>query len=255
MRVDGFSPIIQVAPIVIGATKVQIIPHSTGSASDIDSAIVIKYKDAKSREHCVVNANDIIFDEGMLQNLKIISGDVDILLCGYTGAGPYPQTYFDVTDATLQIEADNKKILFFKRYKELISKINAKVNIPFAGKYILGGRLAYLNDYRGVADPVEILEIDSRACVLADGGGKISTLDLLPSGTRVKKYLDSDVRDRIQEIKEKKMDYERLIAESEISQLPLKRLLFSAVRNAIKKSECDEDYFFALTYPAVSGQL
>ena len=131
----------------------------------------------------------------------------------------------------------------------MISKINAKVNIPFAGKYMLGGRLAYLNDYRGVADPVEILEIDSRACVLADGGGKISTLDLLPSGTRVKKYLDSDVRDRIQEIKEKKMDYERLIAESEISQLPLKRLLFSAVRNAIKKSECDEDYFFCINLP------
>jgi len=45
------------------------------------------------------------------------------------------------------------------------------------------------------------------------------------------------------------MDYERLIAEDEIHQLPLKRLLVLATRNAISKSECEEDYYFCFKLP------
>ena len=47
------------------------------------------------------------------------------------------------------------------------------------------------------------------------------------------------------------MDYERLISEEEIGQLPLKRLLIQASRNALNKSECEVDYFFCFNLPNV----
>jgi UDP-MurNAc hydroxylase len=248
MRADGIEATILTEPLTIGKTEIQIIPHITGSISDIDSAIIVKYND-KIKIHCVVNANDIIFDEKMRSDLKVAAGDVDILLCGYTGAGPYPQTYFDLKDPKLLTEAENKKNAFFERYKTLTNQINAKVNIPFAGKYILGGKLTNLNAVRGVADPIEVLDFDKNAIVLADNGGEINTHNLTPSSVRTKKYDDTDIQKCIESIKNEKMDYERLIAEDEIHQLPLKRLLVSASRNAISKSECEDDYYFSFKLP------
>jgi UDP-MurNAc hydroxylase len=247
MRAVGIVPTIVDQPLNIGNTSIQIVPHKTGSISDIDSAIVIKYlSSASQKKHCVVNANDIIFDEEMRSNLKQIAGEVDILLCGYTGAGPYPQTYFDASDPQLSIEADKKKAAIFERYKTLTSCMDAKVNVPFAGRYVLGGKLVSLNKFRGVADPVEVLALDGKAVVLSDNGGEICSATLVPTKHRTSKYPESLVAERLSEISTYKMDYERLIAESEVHQLPIKRLLLSAVRNALSKSECSEDYYFCI---------
>ena len=249
MRADGIEATILIKPLVIGNTMIHILPHKTWSISDIDSAIIVKFKDSKARTHCIVNANDIIFDDVMKASLKQCAGSVDILLCGYTGAGPYPQTYFDLNDPTISIEAEKKKNAFFDRYKSLIATIQAKRNIPFAGKYILGGKLLPLNSFRGVADPVEVLDFDPSAVVLDDNGGEINTITLMPTATRAQRYTKESLDKRLAEIKNVQMDYERLISEGEIHQLPLKRLLISATRNAIVKSECDHDYFFCLSLP------
>lgn len=251
MRADGILPTILDGPMLVGKTEIRIIPHQTGSISDIDSAIIIKYNSNLIKKiHCVVNANDIIFDDEMRDRIKKMAGDVDILLCGYTGAGPYPQTYFDILDPNLIIEANNKKKLFLERYTKLTKIMDAKINIPFAGKYLLGGRLSELNAYRGVSDPVEVLDIDDNALILSDNGlAEINTIDLIPTGIRTKRYDENEILERINQIKLFKMDYERLISISEINQLPIKRLLYSAVRNALAKSECNEDYFFCIQLP------
>jgi len=246
MRADGIEATILSDSLRIGDTSIEIIPHKTGSISDIDSAIVVRYTDTNKRTHCVVNANDIIFDNEMKQKLKTAAGEVDILLCGYTGAGPYPQTYFELDDPELIDQALKKKLAFFERYKGLIGTIQAKKNIPFAGKYVLGGKLSTLNAVRGVADPVEVLAIDSNAVVLADNGGEIDTLTFHPSAIRTEPYSSALLDQRMDEIKKLKMDYERLIPESEIHQLPLRRLLNAAARNAVAKSECDHDYYFCI---------
>jgi UDP-MurNAc hydroxylase len=249
MRADGIEPTILKDKLTIGNTTVEIVPHITGSISDIDSAIVIKYRSSSNKLDCLVNVNDIIFDEATLNSLKSVANEIDILLCGYTGAGPYPQTYFDCSDNQLSVEANKKKLAFFQQYKKLVKKMDAKVNIPFAGKYILGGKLIGLNEFRGVADPVEVLEFDEKAVVLADNGGEVDTSHLTPNLVRTKKYDEREKTKRIEEIKTMRMDYERLIAAEEIGQLPLKRLLFSASRNAASKSECDEDYYFCIRLP------
>ncbi len=249
MRADGIEPTILKDKLTIGNTELEIVLHKTGSISDIDSAIVIKYQSSRDKLHCVVNANDIIFDEGLLSNLKSIANEVDIFLCSFTGAGPYPQTYFDSSDNQLTVEANKKKVAFFERYKRAVKAIDAKVNIPFAGKYILGGKLSGMNDFRGVADAVEVLEFDKKAIVLGDNGGEINTSNLIPNSIRNNKYDEREKIARIEEIKTKLMNYERLIAAEEIGQLPLKHLLFSATRNAVSKSECVEDYYFCIRLP------
>ena len=245
MRGDGFMPIVLNEILTIGKTSIEIIPHKTGSASDIDSAIIVKYI-SEEKTHCVVNVNDIIFDDEMRALVKNKAKEIDILLCGYTGAGPYPQTYFNIGEEQLEIEATKKKLSFFERYKLLTNSLNAKVNIPFAGKYILGGKLSHLNFVRGVADPVEVLEFDEHAIVLADNGGAIDTKNLKANAVRTAIYDKKEVEKVIDKIKNKKMDYERLISIEEINQLPIKRLLYSATKNAVTKSELDEDYFFCI---------
>lgn len=245
MRGDGFTPIVLNDVLTIGKTSIEIIPHKTGSESDIDSAIVIKYFSDK-KLHCVVNVNDIIFDDDMRALVKDKAKEIDILLCGYTGAGPYPQTYFSIDDVELKKEAMKKKMSFFERYKVLTNILNAKVNIPFAGKYVLGGNLSHLNFMRGVADPVEILEFDKCAVVLDDNGGEIDTLDLKAKKSRTTIYDKKEINKAISGLKNRKMDYERLIALEEINQLPIKRLLYLATKKAISKSELDQDYFFCI---------
>lgn len=245
MRADGFRPTILKPEMSRGSSRITVIPHKTGSTSDIDSALIFRYFDGV-KEHCVANTNDVIFDDDMIGVIKNNASNPDILLCGYTGAGPYPQTYFDLDDPQLPIEAEKKKRAFFERYLRLVSELQPKVTIPFAGKYILGGKLAPLNAFRGVADATDVLAIDERAVVLRDNGGQISTADLKPTETRINPYPEKDFKQREKEVRQHKLDYERLISESEIHQLPLKRLLAAATRKAGEKSECLQDYYFTL---------
>lgn len=242
---DGFKPTVVKEPLDINNTVVDVVPHKTGSLSDIDSAIFVKYAD-NEKVHTVLNINDIVIDEGILSSLEGKLNDVDIFLCTYTGAGPYPQTYFTKNSSNLKKEARKKKEQFFKRYKEITKHVNAKVNIPFAGKYLLGGKLSDLNEFRGVADATEILKLDKNALVLSDDGGTISTDSLKTKQLRKKPYSKKTLKKRILEISKYPMSYEKLFSKSEIKQLPLKRLLVTASDKALQKSEVDSDYYFCI---------
>ena len=142
-------------PIELGATRLSILPHAAGGPADVDSALIVQFDDG-ARRHAVVNANDIIFDEAMIARVGEAAGAIDLLLCGYTGAGPWPQTYFDLDDPALPVEAERKKQAFFDRYRRLTSALAPRRPLPFAGQYLLGGRLAPLNPFRGVADAAEV---------------------------------------------------------------------------------------------------
>ncbi|MDD9798448.1 MAG: MBL fold metallo-hydrolase, partial [Alphaproteobacteria bacterium] len=147
--------------------------NDTGSISDIDSALIVK--DLSSNK-TLLNLNDCIYNQKHVDKLKeIIStfgGKVVFMAVGYTGAGPYPQTYIDPEKEKdlLISEAENKKQEFFKRYKQYVDFFASEINLPFAREYILGGRLHYLNEYRGVADAFEIKGLDDKAIILSSGG-------------------------------------------------------------------------------------
>ena len=96
--------------------EIFIEENDTGSISDIDSALIIK--DLNSNE-VLLNLNDCIYNQTHVDKLKSIidsiGNKVDLLALAYTGAGPYPQTYFDadIEKEKLISEADKKENRIF----------------------------------------------------------------------------------------------------------------------------------------------
>ena len=219
--------------------------NDTGSISDIDSALIVK---EISTGNVLLNLNDCIYNQPHVDTLneiiKSTGNRIDLLALGYTGAGPYPQTYISLEDEKelLISESDKKKNAFFDRYKKYIKTFNATYHLPFAGEYILGGKLSFLNDYRGVADAYEVKSIDDRAIVLLNGG-EIDLVNNAVKKERVSLYNAQELKNRISDIKDFLFDYEREIF-LPIDKINFMRLLNAASMKAIKKSEIDEEYHF-----------
>ena len=93
MKSDGLEPHVVKSEEVykINNTEVQLIPFKTGSINDIDSALSVQFP-YENKLHTVLNTNDIIMNDSFITMLNKHFPEIDILLCGYTGAGPYPQT-------------------------------------------------------------------------------------------------------------------------------------------------------------------
>ena len=236
--------------------EIYIVENDTSSISDIDSAIIIK--DIKSG-HTLLNLNDCIYNSIHVEELKSIISQIceklEILSLGYTGAGPYPQTYFDIkTEKDLLIfEANKKKNKFFDRYKKYINYFDANYNMPFAGEYVLGGKLTYLNNYRGVSDSYEVILFDEKAVVLKNGG--IIDLDrneILEK--RISPYDDDSLKRRFKQICKEKMDYEKEL-HLEIEKINFLRLLRSAAIKASSKSEINHNYIFIFSITDQSNKI
>jgi len=247
MMLDGFMPEVINAEDTYkdGKTEIRIVPWRPEDPQVIDSWFIIRHGG-----HTVVNTNDNQLcaafgnDRVDLDAMKAITGPIDILLTGYTGAGGMPQTAYDIEDPEIIQARDHKRMIYLGIYDRVCKFLDAKVNIPFAGKYMLGGELSVLDEFKCNGDPVEVLKLDSRSVVLEDGGGYISTDDLIPHGVRTEPYAQEDIDKRRKEISGAEMDYERLINLGEVDQLPMHRLMRLAFKNAAARSVCDHDFYF-----------
>lgn len=242
---DGFGNLVKVSNnIDFGNTKVNIIPNITGSISDIDTAILVTSLESKKS---VLNVNDCIYNESLYNKIINLKQELDIeisLFClGYTGAGPYPQTYYSpyLEKEILDKKAKEKKINFFKRYLKAIEKIPSKKRLPFAGKYLLQGNLSVFNNYRGVADALEVKGWDTDAIILDDGGDSYFDVETMsPSKERFEKY---DLP--------KNFNLEKSFSWRENltfypSKILLKRLLNQSIKRAHQKSECLVDAIYSI---------
>ncbi len=122
--------------------------ETTYGATQIDSICIID-----NEEKVIVNTNDCPFElskEPCLE-LKKLYGHIDLLLVGYSGAGPYPQC-FEMNESEKLNAAENKKQQFFHQAEDYINLLEPKYFLPFAGRYTLGGKLSELNDFRGVPE-------------------------------------------------------------------------------------------------------
>lgn len=127
-----------------GCGKVEDVLGST----QIDSYCLIEDNGFK-----LLNLNDCPFElakQSIKQNILKIH-EIDFLLVGYAGAGPYPQC-FSISDNDKLEQADLKKQKFLDQSLDFIKLIKPKNYMPFAGTYFLGGELQRLNDFRGVPD-------------------------------------------------------------------------------------------------------
>ena len=248
MTLDGFSYEV-VQSLTKGDTVVTIFPNEDPehiNVNDIDSALVCQHK-----EHSVINMNDNRYNPSQVAAIKTICPEPDIAFLSYASAGPFPQTCYPLEEEALLYEnADRKKKVFFDRYLEMRAALSPKITLPFAGQYILGGKLYLLNKYRGAADATEILKIDPNSCVLDDGGDAfIDTDNLMPSRARTEKFDGKDLEKYLESIKDNLMDYEKWFTDTPINILPIKRLLAKAYKNALDKSLVEDDFYFCIQLP------
>jgi len=93
-------------------------------------------------EQVIVNSNDCPYEIGE-NAARMISeqySNVDLLLVGYNGASDYPCKY-DFSDEEKKNEATKKKLKRLQNAIDYINLINPKFYLPFAGRYVLGGKL------------------------------------------------------------------------------------------------------------------
>jgi len=147
-----------------GETKVYILPDF-GTLWNIDSVLIVQHGNES-----VLNMNDCNAGEEFLQTIRKLAPDLTVALINQAGASAYPQVYYDVNDPALEVASKGKSKLFLNRYLGIGEFFDAKINVPFAGQYLLGGKLYYLNPYRGNADDVDVHAYGSSSVVLSEGG-------------------------------------------------------------------------------------
>ncbi len=116
-------------------------------STQIDTFAVLEYNN-----RVIVNTNDCPFElahETIVAN-SIHKKNIDLLMVGYCGAGPFPQCFEFNSSQEAILAAENKKLSFLKKAVDYINLLQPVTYAPFAGTYILGSRLSKLNEVRGV---------------------------------------------------------------------------------------------------------
>lgn len=92
----------------------------------------------------ILNANDALAIKSVVNVLPSI-GQVDLLMGHYGGAGPFPQCFADLSDRDKAAKGRMLAEGFLHRLTAAAKTVTARYVMPFAGQYVLGGRLAQLN--------------------------------------------------------------------------------------------------------------
>jgi UDP-MurNAc hydroxylase len=103
-----------------------------------------------NNDQVIVNSNDCPFEIGE-NTAKMIHEQypvVDLFLVGYTGASDYPCCY-DLEPLEKKLEAEKKKNKRLQNAIDYINLVNPNYYLPFAGRYVLGGKLTSLMTDKG----------------------------------------------------------------------------------------------------------
>ena len=101
----------------------------------------------------LVNTNDCPFELSYTAaaTIKEKYPKIDMLLVGYTSASAYPQCFTLPPNEKIK-EKELLQNNFLKRAEDYVNLFAPNYFMPFAGRYILAGKLASLNSYRGVTE-------------------------------------------------------------------------------------------------------
>jgi len=110
----------------------------------IDSALVIENEDI-----IALNANDNTPTVEACKMLNNMFGHIDLAMINYNAAGPYPACFNNLS--LEQKESEHSRIINrnFEYIYSLLGELNPKYALPFAGAYVLGGKLHDKNPYLG----------------------------------------------------------------------------------------------------------
>ena len=110
----------------------------------IDSGIVYEADNQK-----IFNANDNNPNPEACKELKERFGVFDISMMNYNAAGPYPSCFNNLNDDEKISEHFNNLERNVDYLYENLKILNSKYFLPFAGAYVLGGKLSHKNRYLG----------------------------------------------------------------------------------------------------------
>lgn len=113
----------------------------------IDSLAVID-----NNKNTIVNVNDCSFElsKNVINKINQKFEKIDVLLHGYCGAGPYPQCFENLDNNQKILAGKKKENYFLKQGLSFIKEFKPKYFLPFAGTYMLTGKLSKLHRFRGV---------------------------------------------------------------------------------------------------------
>jgi UDP-MurNAc hydroxylase len=140
-------------PILCGKTFGCRVPEVYSKTLQIDSLAVF-HGSGKT----IVNSNDCPYELASLvcNYIKNEYTSIDLLLVGYNGASPYPQCFDNYDDIEKKEKAELIKKKCLNRTVSYLKHLTPNFFIPFAGQYVLGGKLSELNNLRAVTETEEL---------------------------------------------------------------------------------------------------
>jgi UDP-MurNAc hydroxylase len=125
------------------------------NSNQIDSCMVLQNK-----KFNIVNLNDCMYPM-MSETIKKIKKDfkkIDLLLVNYNSAHAYPQCIDNYNKNKKKKISDQLKKLTIAKGMKFINDFQPNFFIPFAGEYLLSGKLYKLNQYAGMNSEDECYE-------------------------------------------------------------------------------------------------
>ncbi len=216
---------------------------NSNSSQQIDSLSVID-----NGKFTILNVNDCPYDLSQhVIKTKVLKDfkKINLLLTGYGGAGAYPQCFENLSINEKKKESKKKQENFLTQSLNFIKLTKPEYYMPFAGKYVLSGKLNLLQDLRGVPS------IDYTYEYLDD---KIKLLDFRYTSKSIKLNTDEDFNfetkkysNKYKKTDQKKLDYyqknylKNLRLDYENDEIISEKDLFvnakKAMKNYVKKKE------------------
>ena len=227
-------------------TNIHIIPNEE-DITDIDSGIIVNDGDKT-----VVGLVDCVYNKNFHLSIKKIlskySNKIDLLMAPHSGANEFPHTHFNhKTQINNLIKfSKQKKKDNINKYLHWCKIFNSKFHLPYAGKYVLGGKNIKYNKFYGISDPIDLKKIDPKTIVLADYGGEINLVTEKISNERTNKYDQNKLNKYLRKIRNMKFKYEKEI-NIPFNDINFQRLFSKSYFKAFKFSEVKNDYFYSFS--------
>lgn len=198
----------------------------------IDSAIVLQNK-----SYTAINFNDNTPTLNACKFLKKKYKNIDLAMLNYNAAGPYPSCFENLNYNEKIKEHEKLLIRNFNYLCKVIPILKPKNILPFAGSYILGGKLYKKNDYLGTTtwdNCADFLrkKIDKKFNVICLRENNIFDISNSKIDHPYKRINVKHMKKYIQKIKKHKYEYEK----DSMPSLPLlKKKIIEASRNLNNK--------------------
>jgi UDP-MurNAc hydroxylase len=188
--------------------------HASLAKQDvIDTSLLVK-----DDENTVLNFNDNIYElrSEVLQKIKEENPKIDLLCHGYTSASSYPQCTVSLSEEEMATEKDRVNQYCLERSERLINYVNPDVFMPFAGFYMLCGKLSHLNHKKANLHPFEALRfyeknmpnlLKDRKCLVLNNGESYC-LRTKTQSKPYQHYTSDELNSFIEEIKDINFPYE-----------------------------------------------